>query len=57
MTEHAEVPVVTKEARVVEEISLNKEVKETDETIRETIRNTEIEAERIAPKTSRIKNE
>ena len=50
MTEHAEVPVVTKEARVVEEISLNKEVTEKEETIRETLRNTEVEAERIDPK-------
>lgn len=50
MTEHAEVPVVTKEARVVEEVSLNKEVEEREETIRETLRNTEVEAERIDPK-------
>ena len=50
MTEHAEVPVVTKEARVVEEVSLNKNVEEREETIRETLRNTEVEAERIDPK-------
>ena len=33
VTEHKEVPVVNKEARVVEEVSLNKEVEENDETI------------------------
>ena len=47
MTEHAEIPVVSKEARVVEEISLNKETTERDETIRDTVRNTEIDTERI----------
>ena len=52
MTEHAEVPVVTKEARVLEEVSLNKDVQEREETIRETLRNTEVEAERIDPKES-----
>lgn len=47
LTEHAEVPVVNKEARVVEEVSLNKEVEEREETIKDTLRNTEVEAERI----------
>jgi uncharacterized protein (TIGR02271 family) len=52
LTEHAEVPVVNKEARVVEEVSLNKEVQEREETIKDTLRNTEVEAERInTPKT------
>lgn len=45
--EFAEVPVVKKEARVVEEVSLNKEVKEKEETIRETLRSTEVDTERI----------
>ncbi len=41
--EHAEVPVVAKEARVVEEISLSKEVTERDETINDTVRKTEVD--------------
>ncbi len=45
ITEHAEVPVVAKEARVVEEISLEKEVEERDETIRDTIRRTDVQIE------------
>lgn len=45
MKEYAEVPVVNKEARVVEEVSLNKTVDEREEVIRETLRNTEVEVE------------
>ncbi|MCF0074175.1 YsnF/AvaK domain-containing protein [Dyadobacter sp. CY261] len=45
MTERAEIPVVTKEARVVEEVSLNKTVEEHDEIIHDTVRNTEIDVE------------
>lgn len=47
MTERAEVPVVNKEARVVEEISLSKEVTERDETIRDTVRETEVDIEKL----------
>lgn len=43
LRERAEVPVVNKEARVVEEISLNKEVTEREENIRDTVRNTEVD--------------
>jgi uncharacterized protein (TIGR02271 family) len=46
MREREEVPVVNKEARVVEEISLNKEVTERDETIRGSVRNTEVDIDR-----------
>jgi uncharacterized protein (TIGR02271 family) len=46
VTEHAEVPVVAKEARVVEEIGLNKEVTEKQETIRDTVRETEVDIDR-----------
>lgn len=49
LTERAEVPVVNKEARVVEEISLNKEVEEREETIKDTLRNTEVTEEKIDP--------
>ncbi|KAA3437065.1 YsnF/AvaK domain-containing protein [Rufibacter hautae] len=45
LTEHAEVPVVNKEARVVEEVSLGKEVEERDEVIRETLRSTEVDVD------------
>ncbi|QMU31587.1 YsnF/AvaK domain-containing protein [Adhaeribacter radiodurans] len=47
ITEHAEVPIITKEARVVEEISLEKEVEEREETIRDTIRRTDVEIENL----------
>jgi uncharacterized protein (TIGR02271 family) len=45
--ERDEVPVVNKEARVVEEISLNKEVTERDETIRDTVRETEVDIDNL----------
>jgi stress response protein YsnF len=41
--QRSEVPVVNKEARVVEEINLNKDVREREETIRDTVRKTEVE--------------
>lgn len=47
LTERAEVPVVSKEARVVEEISLSKEVEEREETIRDTVRRTDVEVENL----------
>lgn len=46
-TEHAEVPVVGKEARVVEEVKLKKEVNERKETVRDSVRHTEVEAEKL----------
>jgi uncharacterized protein (TIGR02271 family) len=49
MTESAEVPVVSKDARVVEEISLNKEVTEADQIIVDTVRHTEVDTENIDP--------
>ena len=50
ITEYAEVPVVSKDARVVEEVSLSKEVEEKEETIRDTVRNTEVEVEKLPSK-------
>jgi stress response protein YsnF len=47
MRERAEVPVVNKEARVVEEINLNKEVTEREETIRDTVRETEVDIDKL----------
>lgn len=49
MVEHAEVPVVQKTANVVEEISIGKEVTEREETIRDTVRRTDVEVEEINP--------
>lgn len=45
--EREEVPVVHKEARVVEEVRLSKEITERDETIRDTVRNTEVDVEQL----------
>jgi stress response protein YsnF len=53
MTEHAEVPVVNKEARVVEEVNLNKEVEERDETVKETVRKTQVDVENLEGKTNK----
>ena len=43
MRETAEVPVVAKEARVVEEISLGKTATERTETVSDTVRRTDVE--------------
>lgn len=47
MVERAEVPVVSKEARVVEEVSIGKEVEERNETIQDTVRKTEVDVENL----------
>jgi len=47
MVERAEVPVVNKEARVVEEVSIGKEVEERNETIQDTVRKTEVDVENL----------
>ncbi len=47
MKEHAEVPVISKQARVVEEVSLGKDVNERNETISDTVRKTEVDVEDI----------
>jgi uncharacterized protein (TIGR02271 family) len=47
LTERAEVPIVNKEARVVEEISVGKEVGERTETVQDTVRKTDVEVEEI----------
>jgi uncharacterized protein (TIGR02271 family) len=53
LTEHAEVPVVSKEARVVEEVSLGKEVEEREHTIHDTVRKTEVDIENLEKDTLR----
>ena len=47
MTEHAEVPIVNKEARVVEEINVGKEVDEHDESVKGTVRKTDVDVENL----------
>lgn len=47
LTERAEVPVIGKQARVVEEIVVGKDVTEHNEVIRETVRRTDVEVENI----------
>ncbi|QMU27921.1 YsnF/AvaK domain-containing protein [Adhaeribacter radiodurans] len=51
--EQAEVAVVGKEARVVEEVSLGKEVEEREETIHETVRRTDVEIEDLGTDVNR----
>jgi stress response protein YsnF len=45
--EYAEEPVVAKEARVIEEVRIQKDATERDETIRDTVRRTEVRVEGI----------
>jgi stress response protein YsnF len=48
LTERAEVPVVNKEARVVEEIRVSKDVEERQETVRDSVRSTEVDIENLS---------
>lgn len=52
LTETAEVPVVNKQARVVEEVRISKDATEREETIHDTVRNTEVDVENIGTKTT-----
>ena len=45
--EYAEEPVVTKQARVVEEVRVGKEATERTETVRDTVRRTEVNVENL----------
>ena len=45
VTKHAEVPVVAKEARIVEEVVVGKNVSERTETVRDTVKRTDVEVE------------
>jgi len=47
MTEYSEVPVVSKTANVVEEISVGKEVNERTETVQDTVRETEVDVDNL----------
>lgn len=48
MTETAEKAVVSKDARVVEEVHVDKTVEEHDEVIKDTVRSTEVDVEKVA---------
>jgi len=47
LTESKEVPIVNKEARVVEEVRLDKDVEEREETVRDTVRRTDVDVENV----------
>jgi stress response protein YsnF len=47
IVERAEVPLVNKEARVVEEVRVGKETTSHDETVRDTVRRTDVDVDRI----------
>jgi uncharacterized protein (TIGR02271 family) len=49
LTETAEEAVVSKQARVVEEISVGKDVTQRTETVKDTVRHTEVEVENTTP--------
>jgi uncharacterized protein (TIGR02271 family) len=53
LTETFEEPVIAKEAHVIEEVIISKEVVEHPETIRDTVRRTDVEVERLAGVESR----
>jgi hypothetical protein len=50
--EFAEEAVVSKQARVVEEVRVRKEATEHDQTIRENVRHTEVQVENVGPGTA-----
>ena len=52
VTETSEVPVVSKEERVIEEVVVGKEHTERTETVRDTVRRTDVEVEQIAGQTA-----
>ena len=52
VTTTEEVPVVAKEARIVEEVVVGKEATERTETIHDTVRRTDVEVEQIAGQTT-----
>jgi uncharacterized protein (TIGR02271 family) len=56
MTEHAEVPVVGKEARVVEEVRISKDVEEHDEHVRDTVRRTDVDVQNLTEEQLRTRN-
>jgi uncharacterized protein (TIGR02271 family) len=56
-TETREEAVVDKHARVVEEVAVRKDVEENTETVRDTVRKTDVEVEQIPGQTQRRKDD
>jgi len=56
VTQREEVPVVNKEARVVEEVSVGKEVEERTENVRDTVRKTEVDVENFDSDNNEFRN-
>ncbi|RYE22170.1 MAG: DUF2382 domain-containing protein [Sphingobacteriaceae bacterium] len=54
MKETAEVPVVSKEAFVTGEVSLGKEVEETNQTVQGTVRKTEVDTENFTDDSTKL---
>ncbi|HEX3685003.1 MAG TPA: YsnF/AvaK domain-containing protein [Bryobacteraceae bacterium] len=54
--EFAEEPVVSKQARVVEEVRISKDATERRETVRDTVRRTEVNVENAGQETTRSAN-
>ena len=52
VTETSEVPVISKEARIIEEVVVGKEHTERTETVHDTVRRTDVEVEQIAGQTT-----
>ena len=55
VTETAEVPVVAKEARVVEEVVVGKTATDRTETVRDTVRRTDVEVEEVDTDVTNVK--
>ena len=51
MRERDEVPVVERQARVVEEVVIDKDVEQRSETIRDTVRRTDVDVEEVPERT------
>ena len=50
--ETREEPVVSKTARVIEEVSVGKKISECTETVRDTVRRTDVDVEQVAADTT-----
>jgi uncharacterized protein (TIGR02271 family) len=57
VTERAEIPMVSKEARVVEEVVVGTEVNERTETVRDTVRRTDVEVEQVEVGFEQLEND
>jgi uncharacterized protein (TIGR02271 family) len=55
--EFAEEPVISKEARVVEEVRISKDATERTETVRDTVRRTEVNVENLSEGSARTRSD